>query len=105
MRNLLLALVAAVCIVGVAQGAEGEAPEYVALYELDVSGTYTLNVGPIEGDTTFVQSNVYFMVLPSPTADDEGLEEAEEAAAPGKFCALQRWPGSYCASIRKLQYE
>lgn len=105
MRRWSLALVTAVCIVGAAQGAEGEAPEYVALYELDVPGTYTLHIGEKEGDTTFVQPDVYFMLLKSPTADEEGLEEAEEASVSGKFCALQGWPGSYCTCIRKLQYE
>lgn len=80
----------------VVQGAEGEAPEYIALYELDVAGTYTLQIGAIEGDTTFEQQqqSVHFMLLPSSTADEEGLEEAEAASASGRCCALQEWPGS-----------
>ncbi|CAM9241317.1 unnamed protein product [Pylaiella littoralis] len=64
---------------GVVYGSEGGDghPEYLAVYSLGVGGSHTLQLGgaPLE------ERSVEFMVVPSSSADQEGLEEAERASA------------------------
>eukprot|EP00752_Nemacystus_decipiens_P008755 g7814.t1 len=68
------------CLVGAVSaggdhGSHGH-PEYLALYSLGVSGSYVLELGG-DGD----EDSIEFMVVPSSSADHEGLEEAEVASA------------------------
>lgn len=83
MHHLSVLALAMACLAG-AVSASGDhgSPEYVALYSLGVAGTYTLELGR-EGDED--EASVEFMVVPSSSADQEGLEEAEEASAAGEL--------------------
>lgn len=77
------------CLAGGASGSgEGEDghPEYLALYSFGVGGGYLLQLGG-GGSENLGEASVEFMVVPSSSADHEGLEEAEEVSIPGE----QRW--------------
>lgn len=72
--------IALACWVGAVSGSEGDGhPEYLALYSLGVGGSHTLQLGGA-GE----ESSVEFMVVPSSSADQEGLEEAEGVSASGE---------------------
>lgn len=57
--------------------------EQAAVYDMEDVGTYSIVVVPGEGETTFDEENFVFMVLSTSENNDEGLEEAEEAAEEG----------------------
>lgn len=68
-------------------GNEGEAslggPEYIAVYSLGAPGSYELQLGE-EGGEAFEEESLEFMLVPTSSADSEGLEEAEEATEAGE---------------------
>ena len=83
MHHLSVLSLAIACLAGVvsASGDHGHGnPEYLALYSLGVAGTYTLELGG-EGE----EDSIEFMVVPSSSLDNEGLEEAAEASATGEL--------------------
>lgn len=81
MHRLSVLLLALACLAGAVSGGgvhDGR-PEYLAVYLLGVGGSHTLELGGA-GD----EASVEFMVVPSSSADREGLEEAEEVSTPGE---------------------
>lgn len=58
-------------------------PEYIAVYALAVPGSYELQLG-VAGEEAFGEESLEFMLVPSSSADSEGLEEAEEATEAGQ---------------------
>lgn len=85
MHHLSVCLLAMACLAGAASGSgdhshgdEGQ-PEYLALYSLGVGGSHTLEFTGAGEETS-----IEFMVVPSSSADHEGLGEAEEASALGE---------------------
>lgn len=58
-------------------------PEYIAVYSLGMPGSYDLQIG-VEGGEAFEEESLEFMLVPSSSADSEGLEEAEEATETGQ---------------------
>lgn len=81
MHHPSVLILALACLAGAVSGSEGDGhAEYLALYALGVGGNHTLVLGGA-GD----EPSVEFMVVPSSSADHEGLEEAEEVSAPGEF--------------------
>lgn len=69
-------------------------PEYLAVYSLTEEGSHILSILD-GGDEAFNETSLEFMVVPSSSADLEGLEEAEAASASGACDWL-------CSSIRLL---
>ena len=60
----------------------GEHFEQAAVYSMAV-GNSNLIVMPSGNAITFAEETFAFMVVPASTADEEGLEEAEESAVEG----------------------
>lgn len=65
------------------EGESSLSPEFIAVYSLGVPGSYELQLGA-EGDEAFEEETLEFMLVPTSSADSEGLEEAEEATEAGK---------------------
>lgn len=72
------AVLAAAILLG--QSGVADAFEEANLYDVD-TGNYTLQVGP--ADSTG-ETSLAFMVASTDTADEDGLELAEEATSEGK---------------------
>ena len=53
------------------------------MYSLGMPGSYDLQIG-VEGGEAFEEESLEFMLVPSSSADSEGLEEAEEATETGQ---------------------
>lgn len=86
MRYRSLLVPALACLVAGDAAAAGSfeedgRPEHAALFSLGVEGGYLLQLG-VAGEEE--EASVEFMVVPSSSADQEGLEEAEEASIPGE---------------------
>lgn len=60
-------------------------PEHIAIYSFGVPGSHILQVGMAAGADDFEEESLEFMVIPSSSADPEGLQEAEEISEPGQF--------------------
>lgn len=65
------------------EGESSLSPEYIAVYSLGVPGSYELQLGA-EGGEAFEEETLEFMLVPTSSADSEGLEEAEEATEAGE---------------------
>lgn len=59
--------------------------EQAAVYDMESEGSYSIIVVPGEGETTFDEDNFVFMVMSTSENNEEGLEEAEEAAEEGRL--------------------
>lgn len=86
--------------------------EQAAVYDMEDVGTYSIVVVPGEGETSFDEEKFVFMVLSTSENNEEGLEEAEEAAEEGRprtdrlirvryFGSEDTGGGRYC-SISKI---
>lgn len=69
-------------------------PELLALYSMNVGGSYTLQLEAVSED-----DSVEFMVVPTSSADLEGLEVAQEESAP---CEFESKSSSACRKDIKL---
>lgn len=82
--SLFAFALAVACLAGAVSGSGDHGhPEYLALYSLAVGGSHTLQ---FEGAGE--ETSIEFMMVPSSSADHEGLEEAEEASATGEFSSV-----------------
>lgn len=66
---------------------DDESWEVAKVYDLD-SDTYTTTINPNDGEDAFDDEFVAFMVVPTTSADDEGLHEAEKHAEEGETSNL-----------------
>lgn len=66
---------------------EHESWEVAKVYDLE-SDTYTTTISPHDGENEFDDEYVAFMVVPTSSADDEGLHKAEELAEEGETSNL-----------------
>lgn len=84
------------CWIGAVSGSgDHGGTEYLALYSMEVGGSYTLRL-----DAVGEEDSVEFMVVPSSSADLEGLEVAEEESTPGEFEIARETPCfSHCSTV------